>query len=48
MCGKNARGKPRYRWTDGVNHAVHERSLTIVQARTSARDRAEWKRIVRN
>ena len=48
MSGKNARGRPRYGWTDGVNRAVHERSLTMDQARTSAMDRAEWKRIVRN
>ena len=48
MSGKNTRGRPRYGWTDGVNRAVHERSLTMDQARTSARDRAEWKRIVSN
>ena len=48
MCRKNARGRPRYGWTDGVNRAVHERSLIIDQARTRARDRAEWRRIVSN
>ena len=33
---------------DGVNCAVHERLLTIDQARPSARDRSEWKRIISN
>ena len=44
--GVGARGRPRYRWVDGVRRALSRRSLELEDARVCARDRIEWRSIV--
>ena len=44
--GRRPRGRPKFGWMDGVRKACRSRSITVEQARISALDRREWKRIV--
>ena len=44
--GNRARGRPRYRWSDGVKKALNDRGMTVDEARVCARERNEWRAIV--
>ena len=46
MSGNRARGRPRYRWSDGVKKALNDRVMTVDEARVCARERNEWRAIV--
>ena len=44
--GRGARGRPRFGWMDGVKKALGER-MGVREARERARNRGEWRRMVR-
>ena len=44
--GNRARGRLRYRWSDGVKKALNDRGMTVDEARVCARERNEWRAIV--
>ena len=44
--GRRGRGRPNRVWMDGVKEALHERGLTLEQARVNVHDRAEWRRLL--
>ena len=44
--GNRARGRPRYRWSDGIKKALNDRGMTVDEARVCARERNEWRAIV--
>ena len=44
--GRNARGRPRFGWMDGVKRALHDRRLDVREASERARNRNEWQTIV--
>ena len=46
--GRGARGRPPYRWRDGVKSGLAKRGMTVDQGRLSARDRDVWRAIVRS
>ena len=46
--GRGARGRPRLGWMDGVKRALGERDMDVREARERARDRFDWREIVRN
>ena len=43
--GERGRGKPLFRWIDGVRKACAEREMTLGEAREVCRDRNEWRRM---
>ena len=44
VCGKRGRGRPRWRWLDGIKKDLKEKGLTEEETQ----DRALWRRLVRN
>ena len=46
MSGNRVRGRPQYRWKDGVKKALNDRGVTVEEARVIARERNEWRAIV--
>ena len=40
------RGRPRFRWMDGVKRALNDRRMDVREARERARNRYEWRTIV--
>ena len=45
--GKRKRGRPRKTWTEKVQHALISRGVEWNDAINSARDRNQWRRIVK-
>ena len=45
--GGRVRGRPRFGWTEGVKVALGNRGMTADAARQYARDRIEWRALVR-
>ena len=45
--GRGARGRPRLGWMDGVKRALQDRGMDVREARERARDRNDWRAIVR-
>ena len=45
--GRSARGRPRFRWMDGVKRALIDRRMDVREARERARNRNEWRMIVK-
>ena len=45
--GKGARGRPRLGWMDGVKRVLQDRGMDVREARERARDRNDWRAIVR-
>ena len=43
---RSARGRPRFRWMDGVKRALNDRGMDVREASERARDRNEWRMIV--
>ena len=43
--GRGARGRPRFRWMDGVEKALKNR-MDVREARGGARNRNEWRIMV--
>ena len=46
-CGR-IRGRPRLGWMDGVKVALGNRGMTLEATRQCAKDRKEWRALVRN
>ena len=46
-AGRGARGRPRFGWMDGVKRALQDRDMDVTEAKERARDRNEWRAIVR-
>ena len=46
VVGRNARGRPKFVWMDGVKKALSDRGLSVEEANERARDRNEWRVIV--
>ena len=44
--GRSARGRPRFRWMDGVKRALNDRRMDMREASDHARNRNEWRMIV--
>ena len=44
--GRNARGRPRLGWMDGVRRALNDRGMDVREASERARNRNEWRAIV--
>ena len=44
--GRNARGRPRFGWMDGVKRALNDRRMDVRKASEHARNRNEWRAIV--
>ena len=44
--GRNARGRPRFGWMDGVERALNDRRMDVREASERARDRNEWRVVV--
>ena len=44
--GRNARGRPRFGWMDGVKRALNDRGMDVREASERARDRNECRMIV--
>ena len=44
--GRNARGRPRYGWMDGVKKALNDRRMNVREASERARNRNNWRMIV--
>ena len=47
MNGRGARGRPRLGWMDGVRRALQDRGMDVREAKEHARDRNDWRVIVR-
>ena len=45
--GKSARERPRFGWMDGVKRALNDRRMDIREASERARNRNEWRMIVK-
>ena len=45
--GRRPRGRPKFRWVDGVRKALRGRGMTLEQGRQNAVDRRGWEAIVR-
>ena len=45
--GRGARGRPRLGWMDGVKRALQERGMDVGEAKERARNRNDWRVIVR-
>ena len=45
--GRGARGRPRLGWMDGVKRALQNRGMDVREARECARNRNDWRAIVR-
>ena len=43
---RNARGRPKLGWIDGVKRALNDRKMGVREASEHARDRNEWRMIV--
>ena len=46
VYGRSARGRPRFRWMDGVKRALNDRRMDVREASEHARNRNEWLMIV--
>ena len=44
--GRTVRGRPRFRWMDGVKKALNDRGMDVREAKERARDRNDWRAIV--
>ena len=44
--GRRVRGRPRFRWMDGVKVALGNRGVTVEAARQCAKDRRAWRALV--
>ena len=44
--GNSVRGRPRFRWMDGVKKALNDRRMDVREASERARNRNEWRMIV--
>ena len=44
--GERTRGRPKYRWMDGIKKGLEARGLSVEQGRERARDRKEWRKLV--
>ena len=44
--GRNARGRPRFGWMDGVKRTLNDRRMDMREASECARNRNEWQMIV--
>ena len=44
--GRNARGRHRFGWMEGVKKALNDRSMSVREASERARNRNEWRAIV--
>ena len=40
--GRNARGRPRFGWMDGVKRALNDKGMDVREANEYARNRNEW------
>ena len=47
LNGVGARGRPRLGWMDGVKRALRDRGMDVREAKERARDRNDWRAIVR-
>ena len=45
--GRGARGRPRAGWMDGVKKALNKRGMDVKEAKERARNRNEWRAIVK-
>ena len=45
--GRSARGRPRFGWMDGVKRALNDRRMDTREASERARNRNEWRMIVK-
>ena len=45
--GVGARGRPRLEWMDGARRALQDRGMDVREAKERARDRNDWRAIVR-
>lgn len=46
VIGRRARGRPKFRWMDGVKRVLNEKNITLEEAKERARDRSGWREIV--
>ena len=46
--GRNVRGRPRFGWMDGVKKSLNDRGINEREAKERARNRSEWRAIVKN
>ena len=44
--GRSARGRPKFRWMDGVKRALNDKRMDVREASEHARNRNEWRTIV--
>ena len=44
--GSRDRGRPRFRWIDGVKRAVEVRGKSVREAREIASSRSDWRKFV--
>ena len=44
---ESARGRPRFGWMDGVKRALNDRKMDVREASEHARNRYEWRTIVK-
>ena len=44
--GRNARGRPRFRWMDGVRRAMNDKRMDVMEVIEHTRNRNEWRTIV--
>ena len=42
VSGSRPRGRPRFRWKDGVERLLTGRGMTVEEARVCANDKAVW------
>ena len=47
VSGGRERGRPKFGWMDGVKVALGKREMTAEAARQCAKDRKEWRALVR-
>ena len=45
--GVGARGRPKLGWMDGVRRALQDRGMDVREAKERARDRNDWRAIVK-
>ena len=43
--GERGRGRPSFKWMDGVRKACAEREMGLEEAKGVCRDRNEWRRM---